>query len=332
MQRRPPLSAGFELLLLVLICLAPLSASPADAMEIEIEAAGPNGPLKGTWIPASAPRGDTVLIIPGSGPIDRNGNSPQGLRTDTYRLIADALANHGIGSVRIDKRGLFGSAKATANPDDVTLARYADDITEWVQVIRDRANRPCVWLLGHSEGGLVAITYAARTPDAVCGLVLAATPGRPLAELVRQQFRANPVNAPILQDAERIVEDLERGRVPSLDRSHPALQQLFRKSVQGFWRDLFTFRATTVLSRFSKPVLVLQGDLDLQVQIEDAHLLHAAAPSGRLTILNNANHILKAVPGTGRAENMASYTDPSLPLHPGLVPAVVDFIWADGRP
>ena len=332
MPRRPtPLYAGFGLLLLTL-CLALPSASLVNASEIEIEAAGPDGPLKGTWVPAPAPQGDTVLIIPGSGPIDRDGNGGPGLQTDTYRLIAGALETHGIGSVRIDKRGLFGSAQATSNPDDVTLARYADDISAWIRVIRGRANLSCVWLLGHSEGGLIAITYAVRAPDTVCGVVLAATPGRPLADLIREQFRANPANAPILKDAERIVEDLERGRVPALDRSHPALQRLFRKSVQGFWRDLFAFRATKMLERFNGPVLVIQGNLDLQVRIKDAQRLTAAAPSARLIVLNGANHILKAVAGAGRTENLASYADPSVPLHPYLVPAIVDFIRTGGRP
>ena len=69
-----------------------------------------------------------VLIVPGSGPTDRDGNSPLGGAAVPYALLARALARQGIASVRIDKRGLFGSAGAVAGSNAVTIADYGDDL------------------------------------------------------------------------------------------------------------------------------------------------------------------------------------------------------------
>lgn len=82
----------------------------------KLTASGPEGPLRGTLslpvadsaIPDGTP---VVLIVPGSGPTDRDGNSPLGISAAPYALLAEALVEQGIPSVRIDKRGMFGPAR-----------------------------------------------------------------------------------------------------------------------------------------------------------------------------------------------------------------------------
>lgn len=100
-----------------------------------IEATGAKGPLRGTMVqPASdAP---IILITPGSGPTDRDGNSPLGAYAATYRLLAEGLAAQGTSSVCIDKRGLFGSKAAKRYVNAVTITDYVRDITAWVDAIR----------------------------------------------------------------------------------------------------------------------------------------------------------------------------------------------------
>ena len=86
----------------ILLLAAALAAAPPA--ERPITAPGPLAPLAGTL--ADAGKGAPVLlIIPGSGPTDRDGNSPLGVKAGTYRLLAEALAARGVSSVRIDKRG-----------------------------------------------------------------------------------------------------------------------------------------------------------------------------------------------------------------------------------
>lgn len=94
------------------------------------------GALAGTLLaPLDSHQHPVVLIIPGSGRTDRAGNNPLGIQAAPYRLLAEGLAGRGIASVRIDKRGLFGSAGAEANPNDVTLTVYAADVRLWVSEI-----------------------------------------------------------------------------------------------------------------------------------------------------------------------------------------------------
>ena len=140
---------------------AALLASPAAApIETFVEAPGPHGPLKGTMLaPAGTPRA-TILIVPGSGPTDRDGNNPMGVKAAPYKLMAEGLAARGIATVRIDKRGMFASAAAIPDANAVTVPDYATDVHQWAKAIRARTGAHCLWVLGHSEGALIALAAA----------------------------------------------------------------------------------------------------------------------------------------------------------------------------
>ena len=291
---------------------------------VEVEAPGPSGKLKGTMLaPMAKKRAPPALIIPGSGPTDRDGNSPMGIKAATSRLLAEALAERGIASVRIDKRGMFGSAAAVPDANAVTVPDYVADTRAWIAALRSATGAKCVWLVGHSEGGLVAA--AAAREEGVCGLILLAAPGQPVGQALRRQLAANPANAPLLPDAEAAIAALEGGRTVDVSAFHPALQQLFAPQVQGFLRSLLSYDPAALLKDYDRPVLVLQGETDLQVGSEDAKRLAAAAPKAKLALLPGVNHVLKEAPAD-RAGNMAAYFNPEAPLAAGVAAAVADFI------
>jgi hypothetical protein len=73
-------------------------------------------------------------------------------------------------------------------------------------------------------------------------------------------------------------------------------------------------------------VLVLQGQSDLQVGEADARLLKQADPRAELVLLPGVNHVLKTAPAADRRANVATYADPSLPLAPGVVDAIAQFL------
>jgi uncharacterized protein len=292
---------------------------------IELEAAGPAGPLKGTLV-APADGKPVVLIIPGSGPTDRDGNNPLGVKAAPYRLLAEGLTERGIGSLRIDKRGMFGSAAAIADANAVTIAGYADDITAWIDVLRQRTGAECVWLAGHSEGGLIALAASQGTPDRICGLALIATPGRPLGTVLRDQLRANPANAPLLPEAEGAIDALERGERVDMSTMHPALQGLFAPPVQGFLIDLFAHDPAAQAAASDVPMLLLFGGKDLQTGPREFEALRAARPDAAAVMLPEVNHVLKRVEGDDPAANLATYADPALPLAPGVVEALAAFV------
>ena len=139
---------------------------------------------------------------------DRDGNSPLAVTAAPYRLLADALQQRGIGTLRIDKRGMFGSKAATADPNAVTIADYVADTASWIESARAQIAIDCVWLLGHSEGAIVALA-AAQVLDNLCGVILVTAPGRPMGTVLREQLHANPANAPLLEGVDAAIAELE---------------------------------------------------------------------------------------------------------------------------
>ncbi len=296
-------------------------------MQTEIEAPGPAGPLKGTLLSPDTGDAPVVLIVPGSGSTDRNGNSPHWVQASTYQLLAEGLLDEGIASVRIDKRGLFGSASATPDADDVTIDAYATDVRSWVAAIRAQTGASCVWVLGHSEGGWVALLAARQMAD-IAGLILVSTAGRPLAPVLREQLQSNPANAPILENALSILESLEAGKRVDAAGIDPALMPLFRPQVQGFLMSELTIDPAALLAGYTKPVLIVQGTRDIQVAVQDAERLKEANPRAEMALIADANHVLKTVRTSARQENLAAYSDPDLPLADGVVAAISAFVHA----
>ncbi|MEM7445487.1 MAG: alpha/beta fold hydrolase [Pseudomonadota bacterium] len=305
-----------------------LVCAPALAQEqaLEIEVDGPAGTLRGTLAGyAENEARPAILIVPGSGPTDRDGNNPLGVEASSYRLLAEGLSEAGITTVRIDKRGMFGSAIAGLDPNAITIEDYGEDTNAWVRQIIDQTGVDCVWILGHSEGGLVALVAGQDGPD-ICGMILLAAPGRSMGDTIRAQLQANPANAPLIDDALSAIDLLERGESVDPSGMHPALQQLFDPAVQGFLINVMSFDPADLIAGYDGPVLVLQGDADIQIPVADAERLAGGREGVTLTILPNINHVLKSVTADDQAGNLAAYSDPTLPLAPGIVEAIVDFI------
>jgi hypothetical protein len=306
----------------LLAATSPQISKPAS---VEISAPGPGGSLVGTLVRGGQANAPIVLIIPGSGPTDRDGNSPLGVTAAPYRMLAEELASRGVTTLRADKRGMFGSATAVRDPNAVTIADYVADVRTWTAAARQATGASCVWLLGHSEGGLVALA-AEQSQEHVCGLVLVATAGRPLGEVLKEQLRANPANAPLLAQAGAAIDALEKGQRVDVAAMPAPLLPLFKPEVQGFLISLFQLDPVEMIRKVRKPVLILQGERDIQVSVADAQALKSAAPAADLILLPETNHVLKAVASDDPRANLATYGDPDLPLAPGVSDAIAQFV------
>ncbi|HLK26328.1 MAG TPA: alpha/beta fold hydrolase [Caulobacteraceae bacterium] len=245
-------------------------------------------------------------------------------------MLAEALAAEGIASARIDKRGMFASMPAVKDGNDVTIEDYASDVHSWVRSLRAKAGVRCVWVLGHSEGALVA-EVAAQDADGICGIILVAGMGRKLADVLRAQLQANPANAPLMAQALPAIAKLEAGQRVDVTGMDPRLAPLFHPAVQGFLIDEMAKDPVKLLAAYQGPVLVLQGTSDLQASVQDARMLAAARPGVQLVLLSGVNHVLKAAP-EDRTANLATYADPSLPLAPGVAGTIARFIKAHTAP
>ncbi len=301
------------------------------AKDETVTVSGPLGPLVGSYrAPSTNEQAPVALVIPGSGPTDRDGNNPLGIRASTYKYLAKELAQAGIASLRIDKRGLFGSHQAVTDPNQVIVDDYVADTKSWITLLKEKKGHACIWLIGHSEGGLVALKSAAKTPG-VSGIILMASPGYPLDVILKKQLSDNPANKPLLNDAFRIIDLLKAGKKADISAVHPALKQLFAPTIQGYLTDLMQYDPAALIANIKQPVLILQGEQDIQVSIDDARQLKKALPIAKLVLLPSVDHLLKPVNGKSRADNLATYGDPDLALAPKVSGTIADFILSNSR-
>ncbi len=267
--------------------------------------------------------GDMVtaaLIIPGSGPTDRDGNSPllPG-RIDSLKLLAEALGRAGFASLRIDKRAIGQSVWQGLSEETLVFDDYPADVDGWVGLLRSDGRFGKVVLIGHSEGGLVALVAAQRT--AVDGIVLVASLGESYQATIAAQLAAIPES--LRSDAARIMLELEKGR--RVDAVPEELMMLFRPSVQPFLISAFRYDPAVLVSQVLPEVLIIQGERDLQVPGSHGERLLFARPDAHLVTVPGMNHVLKRV-GPTQESNIAAYGDPSLPLAPGMAEAVIEFL------
>ena len=96
--------------------------------------------------------------------------------------------------------------------------------------------------------------------------------------------------------------------------------------MQDFLIDVFRYDPAKLATSLKVPLLIVQGERDLQVSVADAKALAAAQPSAKLVLLPSMNHVLKDVSTDDRAANFATYSDSSLPVDADLVAAIADFV------
>jgi pimeloyl-ACP methyl ester carboxylesterase len=259
-----------------------------------------------------------VLIIPGSGPTDRNGNNPFGLSTDTYKLLAKNLAQNGIASLRFDKRGVAKSTPALAAENLLTFGTYVSDAGKWYRLLKEDPRFSRIIVLGHSEGALIG-TMTANFERADAFISISGTSMRADSLLISQLSKQSQSMA---DTAKTIIEHIMKDEpfYPNKD-----LISIFRPSVSRYLKSWFKLSPVIEISILRCPALIVQGTNDLQVSVDDANKLAAARPMSKLVIIEKMNHVLKNSP-SDFGSNIATYRDPSLPLSAELVPALVSFI------
>ncbi|MDP9509446.1 alpha/beta hydrolase [Pseudomonas protegens] len=280
-----------------------------------------HGELYGSMLlPKSAQPVPVVLIISGSGPTDRDGNNPDGGRNDSLKRLAWVLAKHNIASVRYDKRGVAASLAATPDERNLTLDAYVADAVAWGKQLKADTRLGQLIVLGHSEGALIA-SLAAPQLDAA-GVISISGTARPVDQVLRQQlsYRLPPA---LMVRSNELLDSLKAGQVDN--DVPPALQVIFRPSVQPYLITLFREDPAAAFARLKMPALIIQGSNDIQVSVDDARVLKAAKPDAQLTLIDGMNHVLRIVPNDLKRQ-LASYKDPQLPLAAELGRSIISFI------
>lgn len=333
-----------------------LAEAASGAIERELAFASGELALYGTLALPEAGDGPyaAALLIHGSGPVDRDGNAidPATGQTvmalDIYRQLARALARAGIASLRFDKRGVGES------DGDVTTASRAellDDVDAAIEALRSQPEIDAerILLIGHSEGGYLAPAVTVADGE-VAGLALLAGAARPLGDVTRWQ-----------------VETLLRQQGAEGDTLEAALTQqdqytAFVKSSEGEWTDYtaaelrdelawltdetaaqlkstplslswlrehYRDDPAAVLRDVDVPVLIINGEKDLQVPAAEAALLQeileeAGNDDVTAYVLSDLNHLLRYHP----EEPNLTYRHLSDPVDPRVIDALLEWVAA----
>ncbi len=305
---------------LLFLSLLPFLA-PGQPTQETLRLQTANGQLEGTLtLPQNAGNHTPlVIIIAGSGPTDRDGNNPMGVKAASYRLLAEDLARKGIAAFRYDKRGIAASGDAMLKEADLRFDTYVNDAVRWADTLRRSGRFGKQVIAGHSEGSLIGMLAAGEAP--VQGFISLAGPGRGIDDILKDQLAGLPDS--LKKQADEGIDKLKKGE--EVARPHPMLMSILRPSVQPYMISWMRYRPTETLKKLRIPVLIIQGERDLQVPASEAKLLKDALPTARLVLFGEMNHILKDSPAD-QGGNMATYMNPDLPLTPGLTTAIEKFV------
>jgi alpha-beta hydrolase superfamily lysophospholipase len=289
---------------------APLSVSAANPAPISY-AAPANAPYTAFDATISTPAGHTlagtlttprsasgrlpaIITISGSGAQERDGAIPgiEGYRI--FRQLADTLGARGIAVLRLDDRGVGAS---TGNHGTATSRDFADDVRAAVAWLRSRddidADR--IALVGHSEGGIIAPMVAASDAR-LAGIVVLAGTAYPGSRIVA--FQQRDAIAQMMPGATAAARD-------SAFRDAQVQSANIARS-SAWLREFLEYDPLPTARRVTQPVLILHGERDQQVTVEQADTLATAmraAGNNRVTVhrLRNTNHLFQrdssGVPG-----------------------------------
>ncbi|GAB3569357.1 alpha/beta hydrolase [Spirosoma luteolum] len=318
--------------MLLLGLLPAASAQTEEPMSARIsEPAGIDFTLDGTLTLPNGTKGPVpvVLLIAGSGPTDRDGNSPVPLGTlgtvkgAPFRMLADSLARLGIAVARYDKRyagakQLAGSARLPIR--DFRFDYYVSDALGFIRQLQADRRFSRVIVAGHSEGSLVGMLAAKRA--GVPAYISLSGAGRSIAEVLKTQYGGLPE-----AQRQRVWADLDslRAGLP-VRQPEPVAMAVLQPSTQPLMMSWMRYDPAAELRGFRGKVLLVNGERDMQVGVDEAKALKAARPDALLLLFPGMTHMLKNVDGTDQLANLQTYVRPDLPLTPGLATAMARFI------
>jgi len=298
------------------------NAAPLAVTQEEVTLKTSTGDVFGTLeLPAARTPVPIALIIAGSGPTDRNGNTPAlPGSNNSLKMLADGLAARGIATLRYDKRGIAASRAAMTSENDIRFNHFIEDAEAWIKQLRADKRFSTITVIGHSEGSLIGMVAAGEAgADAFVSLEGA---GRKAQDILAEQLKSQ-LPPEMFAQTERILAALNAGTTP--DSVPPMLAPLFRPSVTPYLISWFKYDPAAEIGKLSIPVLIVQGTTDIQTSMTDAKALAAGNPSAKFLEIEGMNHILKEVSGDRMAQ-IPKYSDPTLPVAPKLIDEIAAFI------
>lgn len=261
-----------------------------------------------------------AIIIAGSGPTDKDGNTIGAGKNNSLKMLAEDLAKQGIASIRYDKRGIGDNTSLATKEEDVSIEQFVEDVSQVIKYAKSEKKFKSIHIIGHSEGSLIGM-LAAQDSD-IASFTSLAGAGRPADVILLEQLEGK-LTSDLKKETIEILASLKEGKPVSTISSE--LQSLFRPSVQPYLMSWFKYDPAKSIQKVTAPVLILQGAHDIQVSVNDARILKAHKEKAKIVIVDKMNHVLKDAPEDIKG-NMATYSDPTLPLSTVLVETIKGFI------
>ena len=303
------------------------SAGFTLAATVSKPASAPMPPAPGK---APAYRLPAVILVAGSGPVDRD-ETVAGI--PVFAQLANGLADAGFIVVRYDKRGVGQSG---GRGESATLQDYAEDVRSIVEFLRKRkdVDRDRIAIVGHSEGGLVALQAAANAKSKrVAAVALLATPGTAGGELVleQQRYLLDKMTLPDQEKQSRIELQKRIQAAVSSGRGWEGIPDAYRRQADTPWfRSFLAFDPIKVIARVEQPVLVIQAERDRQVTaprhgqlLLDASKGRKKRPDAALATIDGVNHLFVPA-GTGDVDEYALLQDKR--ISPKMIDTLVPWL------
>ncbi|MGG0789354.1 alpha/beta hydrolase [Peribacillus simplex] len=281
-----------------------------------------NGTIKGLLeTPKNEGPFPVMIIIAGSGPTDKDGNTIANPgKNNSLKMLAESLAEKGIASIRYDKRGIGENMQLAGKEKDLRFEQYIDDAAAWAQFAKKDGRFSKVGIIGHSEGSLIGMAAAKKTETDI--FISLAGAGEPIDQVLIKQLEEQ-LTPTLLTESKDILAKLKQGK--QVGTVSADLQSVFRPSVQPYMISWIQYNPIELVKELNIPVLIVNGNRDIQVPATNAKALHKEKSDSELLILEKMNHVLKEAPAD-RKGNLATYTNPELPLSPGLVNGIIEFL------
>jgi pimeloyl-ACP methyl ester carboxylesterase len=258
-----------------------------------------------------------VILISGSGANDRDGNQGN-IRNNSLLYLAQGLSNKGIATYRYDKPVLSMYKKGTFKESEFTFSILIEAAKEVGAYFKKQKNYSKIYVAGHSQGSLVGMIAASSFAG---GFISLAGAGETFDIIIKEQLHKQ---VPMLDES--IASTLTKLKNGKTDPDfNPMLVNIFRLSVQPFLIDWIQYNPQIEINKLVIPILIINGTNDMQIAVNEAKLLHKAAPKSELVFIENMNHIFKEIKGDVM-ENQLSYSNPDLPIMNELIDIIYQFV------
>lgn len=282
----------------------PVYADPASFTQADVTVGAGEWKLPGTL---TLPRGDgpfpAVVLISGSGPNDRDEtigpNKP-------FADLAAGLSSRGIAVLRFDKRTKVYGAKMAAAGDITVKDEFIDDAVAAVSTLRatPHIDPKRVFVLGHSQGGMLIPRIAAAEPS-IAGLIVMEGPARRLEDaIVEQTEYIASADGVVTPEEQKAIDEMKqiRDQIRALTPADAASHKVVFHAPASYWLDLRDYDPPAAARTVMQPLLILQGERDYQVTMDEFARWKAALgskPNVAFKSYPGLNHLMIA--GTGKS-------------------------------